>query len=101
MLDELGLIDEIVVRYRSTYFQHIFAGGYSSGYYSYIWSGVLDTDGYQAFKETGDIYNQKVAKLYRENVLEKGGSEDAMTMFVKFRGREPEPDALLKKRGLN
>ncbi|MBN2280875.1 MAG: M3 family metallopeptidase [Candidatus Marinimicrobia bacterium] len=101
VLNELGLIDEIVVRYRSTYFNHIFSGGYSAGYYSYIWSGVLDTDGYEAFKETGDIYNQKVAKLYRENVLEKGGSEDAMDLFVKFRGREPEPTALLKKRGLN
>jgi len=101
VLGDLGLIDEIVTRYRSTYFQHIFAGGYSSGYYSYIWSGVLDTDGYEAFKETGNIYNKKVAKLYKENVLEKGGSEDAMGLFVKFRGREPEPTALLKKRGLN
>ena len=99
-LSNIGMIDEIVVRYRSTYFQHIFAGGYSAGYYSYIWSGVLDTDGFQAFKETGDLYDQKTAKLYRENVLEKGGSEDAMELYVKFRGREPEPDALLEKRGL-
>lgn len=100
-LNSLGMIDEIVVRYRSTYFNHIFSGGYSSGYYSYIWSGVLDTDGYQAFKETGDIYNKKIADLYRKNVLEKGGSEEAMDMYIKFRGREPEPTALLKKRGLN
>ncbi len=99
-LSKIGMIDEIVVRYKSTYFQHIFAGGYSSGYYSYIWSGVLDTDGFQAFKETGDLYDQKTAKLYRENILEKGGSEDAMGLYVKFRGREPEPNALLEKRGL-
>ncbi|MFP4547649.1 MAG: M3 family metallopeptidase [Fidelibacterota bacterium] len=99
-LDELGLIPEIVVRYRSTYFNHIFAGGYSSGYYSYIWAGVLDTDGYQAFKETGNIFDQETARSYRENILEKGGSEDAMEMYIKFRGREPKPDALLEKRGL-
>ncbi len=99
-LDELGLIPEIVVRYRSTYFRHIFAGGYSSGYYSYIWSGVLDTDGYQAFKEAGDLFDPETARLYRENILEKGGSEDAMTLYKRFRGREPKPDALLEKRGL-
>jgi peptidyl-dipeptidase Dcp len=100
VMERINMIPEIVVRYRSTYFQHIFAGGYSAGYYSYIWSGVLDTDGFQAFKETGDIFNQTVAKRYRENILEKGGSEDAMELYVKFRGREPKPDALLEKRGL-
>lgn len=100
-LDKHGLIDEIVVRYRSTYFRHIFGSptGYSAGYYSYIWCGVLDSDAFQAFKETS-LFDQATAKSYRENILEKGGTEDAMDMYKAFRGREPIVEPLLKKRGL-
>ncbi|MCH7412723.1 M3 family metallopeptidase [Belliella sp. R4-6] len=99
-LEKIGLIDEIIPRYRSPYFQHIFAGGYSSGYYSYIWSGVLDTDAFQAFKET-ELFNQEKAQAFRKEILEKGGTEDPMKMYVNFRGAEPKIDALLKKRGLD
>lgn len=99
-MNKIGLIGEIIPRYRSTYFSHIFAGGYSAGYYSYIWSGVLDTDAYQAFKETS-LFDQATAKAFRENILEKGGSEDPMELYVKFRGAKPGIEPLLKKRGLN
>lgn len=99
-MNKIGLIGEIIPRYRSTYFSHIFAGGYSAGYYSYIWSGVLDTDAYQAFKETS-LFDQATAKAFRENILEKGGSEDPMELYVKFRGAKPSIEPLLKKRGLN
>jgi peptidyl-dipeptidase Dcp len=98
-LKESGLIPEIVVRYRSPYFSHIFAGGYSSGYYSYIWSEVLDSDAFEAFKENG-IFDQKTAQLFRENVLARGGTADPMELYVAFRGKEPTKDALLKNRGL-
>nr|WP_158856240.1 M3 family metallopeptidase [Lunatibacter salilacus] len=97
---EMGLIDEIIPRYRSTYFQHIFSGGYSSGYYSYIWSGVLDTDAFQAFKET-ELFNAEKALAFRKEILERGGTDDPMKMYVNFRGAEPTIDALLKKRGLD
>lgn len=99
-MKNIGLIDAIIPRYRSTYFSHIFAGGYSSGYYSYIWSAVLDTDAFQAFKETS-LFNQEKAKLFRENVLEKGGTEDPATLYRKFRGADPKIEPLLKKRGLD
>ena len=98
-MKEIGLIDEIIPRYRSTYFNHIFAGGYSAGYYSYIWSGVLDTDAYEAFKETS-LYNDEVANSFRKNILEKGGTEDPMELYKRFRGRKPSIEPLLKKRGL-
>ncbi len=98
-LDAIGLIPEIVVRYRSTYFNHIFSGGYSSGYYSYIWAEVLDSDAFEAFKETS-LFNPEKAKSFRENILEKGGTEDPMTLYVRFRGKEPSIEPLLKKRGL-
>ncbi|NWF88470.1 MAG: M3 family metallopeptidase [Ignavibacteriaceae bacterium] len=99
-LDKIGLIPEIESRYQSTNFQHIFAGGYSSGYYSYIWAEVLDADAFEAFKENG-LFDQKTAAAFRKNILEKGGSDDPMTLYKNFRGREPKVDALLKKRGLN
>lgn len=99
-MEKIGLIDEIIPRYRSPYFQHIFAGGYSSGYYSYIWSGVLDTDAFQAFKET-ELFNQEKAQAFRKEILEKGGTDEPMKMYVNFRGAEPKIDALLKKRGLD
>ncbi|MCE1155270.1 MAG: M3 family metallopeptidase [Bacteroidales bacterium] len=98
-MERMGMIPEIIVRYRSTNFNHIFAGGYAAGYYSYTWAEVLDADAYQAFVETGDIYNQAVAKAFRQNVLEKGDSEEAMQLYLKFRGKEPNPQALLVKRG--
>ncbi|MDH6308198.1 peptidyl-dipeptidase Dcp [Dysgonomonas sp. PFB1-18] len=98
-MKEIGLIDEIIPRYRSTYFQHIFSGGYSSGYYSYLWSEVLDSDAFQAFVEKGNIFDQETAKSFRENVLSKGGSDEPMTLYKKFRGAEPNPINLLKNRG--
>lgn len=99
IMGKLGLIDEIIPRYRSTYFNHIFAGGYSAGYYSYIWSGVLDTDAFEAFKETS-LFDQKTAEAFRKNVLEKGGSADPMELYKRFRGKEPSIEPLLRKRGL-
>lgn len=97
-MDKIGLIDEIIPRYRSTYFAHIFDGSYSSGYYSYLWSEVLDSDAFQVFTERG-IFDQETAKSFRENVLSKGGSEDPMVLYKKFRGAEPNPTYLLKNRG--
>ncbi len=98
-LKSIGLIPEIYSRYRSTYFAHIFSGGYSSGYYAYIWAGVLDSDAFQAFKETG-LFNKETAAAFRNNVLAKGGTEDPMKLYKRFRGAEPNIDALLIKRGL-
>lgn len=99
-LQRIGLMPEIESRYQSTNFQHIFSGGYSSGYYSYIWAEVLDADAFEAFRENG-LFDRATALAFRKNILEKGGSEDPMTLYKKFRGREPKVDALLKKRGLN
>lgn len=98
-MKRLGLIDAIIPRYKSSYFSHVFAGGYSAGYYSYIWSGVLDNDGFQAFKET-TLFDQNTANKFRKFVLEKGGTIDPMDLYVSFRGRKPSVDPLLKKRGL-
>ena len=75
-------------------------GGYSAGYYSYIWAEVLDADAFEAFKETGNIFNQEVAASFKENVLSKGGSEEASVLYRNFRGRDPEPQALMQKLGL-
>jgi peptidyl-dipeptidase Dcp len=99
-MKEIGLISEIVPRHRSTYFSHIFNGGYSAGYYSYLWSEVLDADAFQAFVEKGNIFDQATAKSFRENILSKGGTEEPMTLYKKFRGAEPNPVYLLKNRGL-
>ena len=98
-LNKIGLIPEIIVRYKSPYFNHIFSGGYASGYYSYIWAEVLDADAFQAFKETS-LFDQKTAQSFRENILERGGTEDPMILYKRFRGAEPKVEALLKKRGL-
>lgn len=100
-LDRLGLIPEITVRYRSTYFSHIFDGGYSAGYYAYTWAEVLDADAYEAFRETGDIFNPEKATAFRQYVLSKGGSDDAMKLYKQFRGKEPSIEPLLKRKGLN
>jgi peptidyl-dipeptidase Dcp len=95
----IGLIPEIVPRYRSTYFSHIFSGGYSAGYYAYIWSEVLDCDAYEAFKEKG-IFDRATAESFRKNILEPFGTEDPMAQYVRFRGAEPKIDGLLRNRGL-
>ncbi len=100
-MDQLGLISQIAPRYRSTYFQHIFSGGYSAGYYSYIWSEVLDSDAFAAFKETGDIFDPATARSFRKNVLEKGGTAEPMDLYKAFRTRAPEVKFLLKNRGLD
>ncbi|MBU1423250.1 MAG: M3 family metallopeptidase, partial [Bacteroidetes bacterium] len=99
-LTKVGLIPEIESRYQSTNFQHIFSGGYSAGYYSYIWAAVLDADAFEAFKEKS-LFDKETAIAFRKNVLEKGGSEDVLTLYKRFRGTEPKIDALLKRRGLN
>jgi len=97
-LDKLGLIPEIISRYRSTYFNHIFSGGYSAGYYSYVWAEVLDADAFEAFKETS-LFDEKTAKAFRENILQKGGTVEPMTLYKRFRGAEPKIEALLKRMG--
>jgi peptidyl-dipeptidase Dcp len=97
---KINLPNTIIPRYRSTYFNHIFAGGYSAGYYSYIWSGVLDTDAFEVFKING-LFNSDYAKSFRKNVLEKGGTEDPMELYKSFRGAEPSVAPLLRKRGLD
>ena len=98
-MKKFGLIPEILPRYRSTYFSHTFSGGYTAGYYVYIWAGVLDADAFQAFKETGDIYNQDVAARFRE-LLSRSGSDEGMNIYRKFRGKDPAIEPLLRNRGL-
>jgi peptidyl-dipeptidase Dcp len=93
------MISEIEPRYRLPYFAHIFAGGYSSGYYFYTWAEVLDKDAYAAFVETGDIFHRKTAQKFRK-LLSSGGKQDGMSLYREFRGAEPSRDALLKARGL-
>ena len=97
-MQQLGLIPEIAPRYRCTYFNHII-GGYAAGYYSYSWANVLDNDAFEAFKEKG-IFDAETARLFRSNVLEKGDSEDPMTLYKNFRGAEPQIEAMLKNRGM-
>ena len=98
LTEKYGLVSEIFPRYRSTYFQHIFSGGYSAGYYGYLWAEVLDADAFEAFKEKG-VFDVETAHLFREHVLSKGGSDDPMKLYKAFRGRGPETDPLLKRRG--
>ena len=98
--DELGMPAELTFRYRSPYFKHIFGSdGYASGYYTYLWAEVLDTDGFELFKEKG-IFDPETAKSFKTNVLEMGGSAKPMDLYVRFRGQEPKVDALLRNRGL-
>ncbi len=99
-MKKIGLPEEIIPRYKSTYFNHIWGGGYAAGYYSYIWAEVLDADAFNAFIESGDIFNKEIATSFRENVISRGGTDDAMKMYLKFRGKEPAIEPLLKKRGL-
>ncbi|HET6556686.1 MAG TPA: M3 family metallopeptidase, partial [Prolixibacteraceae bacterium] len=98
-MEKVGLIGEIVPRYRSTYFSHIFSGGYSAGYYVYIWAAVLDADAFDAFKQSGDLFNPEYAIKFR-HLLTKSGSDEGMTIYKTFRGQEPSIDPLLKRRGL-
>ncbi|MFC2102886.1 M3 family metallopeptidase [Bacteroidota bacterium] len=100
-MGKINLIPEIISRYRSTYFNHIFSGGYSSGYYSYIWAEVLDADAFDAFVQSGDVLNPELAGKYRKYVLASGGTDDSMELYKKFRGQLPEIEPLLKKRGLD
>jgi peptidyl-dipeptidase Dcp len=99
-LGQRGLLSQIPSRYRTTYFNHTMGGGYTAGYYSYLWSEVLDADAFEAFKETGNIFNTEVAEKFRNYVLKPGAIDDAMDMYVNFRGKEPNIDPLLKNRGL-
>ncbi len=99
-MNKIGLIEEIIPRYRSTYFNHIFSGGYSSGYYSYIWSAVLDADAFDAFVKSGDVYNLELAGKYRKYILSSGGTDDSMELYKKFRGQDPSIEPLLERRGL-
>ena len=96
---QMGLIDQIIPRYRTTYFAHIFSGGYSAGYYSYLWAEVLDKDAFELFMEKG-IFDPATAKSFRENILEKGGSDEPMELYRRFRGADPDPAALTRARGL-
>ncbi len=100
VMNKRGLLKQIPPRYRSTYFNHTMGGGYTAGYYSYIWAEVLDADAFEAFKETGDIFNQDKAIKFRNNVLTPGAIDDAMDMYKNFRGKEPGTAPLLKNRGL-
>ena len=97
-LNKIGLIPEIISRYRSTYFAHIFNGGYSAGYYSYIWAEVLDADAFEAFKETS-LFDQATATAFRKYILSKGGTAEPMELYKKFRGAEPKIEALLRRNG--
>ncbi|HEX7358242.1 MAG TPA: M3 family metallopeptidase [Ignavibacteriaceae bacterium] len=100
-LSKIGLIPEIASRYQSTNFNHIFGGdGYSAGYYGYYWAAVLDADAFGAFLENG-LFDRTTAESFRRNILEKSGSDDPMNLYIKFRGREPKPDALMKRFGFN
>jgi peptidyl-dipeptidase Dcp len=100
VLAKEGLIPEILPRYRSTYFSHIFSGGYSAGYYVYIWAAVLDADAFQAFKESGDLFNPELAGKFRQ-LLAKSGSDEGMKIYQRFRGKEPDIKPLLQRRGLD
>ena len=100
VLGKRGLLKQIPSRYRTTYFNHTMGGGYTAGYYSYIWAEVLDCDAYGAYTESGDIFNQEIAAKFRKYVLSPGGINDAMKMYTDFRGKTPDIKYLLEKRGL-
>ncbi|NLA24763.1 MAG: M3 family metallopeptidase [Bacteroidales bacterium] len=99
-MDKIGLIPEILPRYRSTYFAHIFNGGYMAGYYVYIWAAVLDADAFAAFTESGDLFNKELADKFRQHCLSEIGEAPAMDQYIKFRGQEPDEKYLLQRRGL-
>ena len=97
-LAKMGMIDEIIVRYRPTFYNHIFTTGYEAGYYSYTWAAVLDADAFAAFKETGDLFEPETAKRFR-HLLEQGGTRDAQELYIEFRGKEADPANLLRRKG--
>jgi peptidyl-dipeptidase Dcp len=99
-MDKIGLTPAIIPRYRSTYFTHVFGGGYAAGYYGYLWAEQLDADAFQAFLDAGDIFDPATAQSFRKNIMERGGSDAPMTLYKAFRGKEPDGDALLRRRGL-
>ena len=101
LTDGYGLIPQIAPRYRFPYFSHIFDGGYSAGYYFYIWAEVLDKDAFEAFRESGDLFDRRIAHAFRTEILEKGGSADGMTLYRSFRGKNPDKRAMLRARGLS
>ena len=98
-MKQIGLIKEIYPRYCTTYYNHIFSGGYSAGYYAYLWAEVLDADAFESFVENG-IFDPETAKAFREKMLSKGNTRDAMELFKDFKGAEPSVTPLLKSRGL-
>jgi peptidyl-dipeptidase Dcp len=100
-MKKLGLIPEIISRYKSPYFKHIFTTGYDAGYYAYTWAAVLDADAFEAFKETGNIFDKETADKFRTYVLEKGNTQEPMDLYVAFRGKKPVIEPLLRNRGLN
>lgn len=100
-MKKIGLIKEIIPRYRSTCFGHIFSGEYSAGYYSYIWSAVLDADAFNAFVKSGNVFNNELSAKYRKYILSAGGTDDAMKLYKRFRGKEPSIEPLLESRGLD
>ena len=97
-LKKMGMIDEIIVRYRPTFYNHIFTTGYEAGYYSYTWSAVLDADAFAAFKETGNLFDPATAAKFR-HLLEQGGTRDAQELYLEFRGKEADPKYLLQRKG--
>ena len=97
-LDKMGMIPEIIVRYRPTFYNHIFTTGYEAGYYSYTWAAVLDADAFAAFKETGNLFDEETAKRFR-HLLEQGGTRDAQELYLEFRGKEADPKNLLRRKG--
>ena len=99
-LSKRGALKQIPSRYRTTYFNHTMGGGYTAGYYSYIWAEVLDSDAFQAFVGSGDLFNQEYADKFRKYILTPGGIDDAMDMYVNFRGKKPGIEPLLENRGL-
>ena len=101
-MERIGLIPEIISRYHSYYFNHIFSGvlGYSAGYYSYIWSAILDADAFKYFNDSGDLFNKEIASNYREYILGLSGTEDASESYRKFRGQDPIIEPLLIRTGL-
>ena len=100
VMNRIGLIDEIIPRYRSTYYGHIFGGGYAAGYYVYYWAAVLDSDAFNYFKESGDLFNPALARSFRINCLQECGNDEGMVQYKKFRGQEPSLDPFLKRHGL-
>jgi len=101
VLEGIGMPEEIKLRHRPQQFGHIFSGDhYAAGYYSYMWSEVMDADAFGAFEEAGNVFDPEVAKKLHDNILASGGSRDPEEAYIAFRGRKPEPEALLRRRGL-